>query len=427
MAYKIAYIMSRFPHLPETFILREMNELVRQGWDIALYPLIQQKQPVIHHEAKPWLSRIRPLPFLSWHTFIANIRTFFSQPINYATVWLRTIKESRQNPYMLVRSVAILPKAVYAAHKMQQEGINHIHAHYSTHPAFATWVIHQLTGISYSVTVHAHDIFVRRTMLKSKLESASFVAAISEFNRNYLAEKVGERISGKTHIVHCGIEPKIYKPTPLPRKTGGLLEIIHIGSLQPYKGQRYLIEACQHLRENNIPFRCQIIGGGEEKESLTKLINTLGLEFEIILLGNKTQQEVAHLLSTAHCYVQPSIITSAGKMEGIPVALMEAMACQLPVVATSLSGVPELVRPGETGYLVPPEDARAIADALMSIHHDPDRAAILAANGRSFVMQSFELKANVSKLARLFTDVIINNAPIPTQKPLAVLEYQKQP
>lgn len=413
MAHKVAYIMSRFPHLPETFILREMDELTRQGWDIALYPLIRQKQATVHDEAKVWLPRIRPLPMFSWRTLAANIRAAFTQPVAYASLWWHTVAESWHDPAMLVRLIVLLPVAVYAAQTMQQEQIDHIHAHYATYPAFAAWIIHQLTGIGYSITVHAHDIFVRHTMLRRKLQKATFIAAISEFNREYLTNVVGVDVSHKTHIIHCGIDPHNYTPALLNRKPGDTLEIIHIGSLQPYKGQRYLIEACHHLQERGVPFRCRMIGGGEEQSDLANRIEALGLQSHVYLLGSKTQQEVARLLPQAHCYVQPSIIAPSGKMEGIPVALMEAMACRLPVVATAISGIPELVREGETGFLVPPADAQALADMLTAVYQQPERASYLAENGRSLVLQSFMLQANVTQLADLFSAIL--NSPTPTK------------
>jgi glycosyltransferase involved in cell wall biosynthesis len=160
-------------------------------------------------------------------------------------------------------------------------------------------------------------------MLSTKLREASFIAAISEYNREYLADKVGGWVIEKTHIIHCGIIPNDYVPrrSALEMQESGSsirrerLEIIHIGSLQPYKGQRFLVEACALLRQNNIPFHCRIIGGGEERQILEKQIAELGLQNEIELLGPQPQESIAHFLPTADCYVQPSIVTPSGKME----------------------------------------------------------------------------------------------------------------
>jgi colanic acid/amylovoran biosynthesis glycosyltransferase len=398
----IAYLMSRFPHLPETFILREMTELERQGWSISLYPLILQKQSVVHTEAQPWIPRAARLPYFSGPVLASNATTFFRQPLRYTATQARALSENLASPKFLTRALALWPKAVHAARLMKQAGVTHVHAHYATHPAFAAWVIHRLTGLSYSITVHAHDIFVEKAMLGLKLREAAFIAAISHFNREFLAREVGAWVREKTHIVHCGIVPGHYAPRRPPPGPGETFEIITIGSLQPYKGQRYLLEACARLREQGLKFRCRIVGGGELRPELEAQLAELKLAGWVELLGPQPQEEVARLLPTAHCYVQPSIITPSGKMEGIPVSLMEAMSCGLPVVATELSGVPELVRPGETGTLVPPADARALAEALAQVQASPDESGRLAKAGRELVLREFDLRTNVTRLAELF-------------------------
>lgn len=412
MAPTIAYLMSRFPHLPETFILREMAELERHGWQVALYPLILQKQAVVHAEAERWIPRAQWVPFVSPEVVAANSRQVASHPIGYANLWRRIAWENRSSPNFLVRAMALVPKAVALARRMQRGGVAHIHAHYATHPALVAWLVHHLTGISYSVTVHAHDIFVRTAMLGSKLRDAAFVVAISEYNREHLARTVGPWVREKIHIVHCGVEPSQYAPRAALPQPGERFEIVTVGSLQPYKGHRYLVEACALLRERGIPLRCRIVGPwGEECEPLEAMIRVAHLEGVVELVGPKPQEAVAALLPTAHCYVQPSIITPSGKMEGIPVALMEAMACELPVVATALSGVPELVRPDETGLLVPPADAPALADALAALYAEPTRAAAMARRGRALVVKEFELQSQVERLSSLFARVVPSHSP----------------
>jgi glycosyltransferase involved in cell wall biosynthesis len=398
---KIAYIMSRFPHLPETFILREMNAMAEGGWPISLYPLILQDQEVIHSEASSWVTVAKDLPFLSWNVLAANGRYLKQNPVRFLSIWGQTLKENLQSPNFFLRALALLPKAAYAAQLMQQEGIKHIHAHYATHPALVAWIIHRLTDIPYSMTVHAHDIFVRTAMLKTKIQAATFVAAISEFNRDYLEDLVGDWVRDKIYIVHCGILPEKYLRSSNSLESGKPIEIINIGSLQPYKGQQYLIEACAYLRDWNIPFQCRIIGEGEERHNLEQLIVTHHLETQVKLLGAKTEEEVAALLPAAHCYIQPSIITPSGKMEGIPVSIMEALACELPVIATELSGIPELVKPNESGYLVPPADALTLASTIAQVHQNYEAAKQMAVNGRRLVLQDFELKNNACRLSEL--------------------------
>ncbi|MCA9969914.1 MAG: glycosyltransferase, partial [Anaerolineales bacterium] len=222
-------------------------------------------------------------------------------------------------------------------------------------------------------------------------------------NRDYLARVVGPWVRARTHVVHCGIAPEAYQPRAAQAAVGKRpLRILHVGSLQPYKGQTYLVEACARLRQRGVPFDCRIVGGGALRAALQRQIDRLGLADAVQLLGPLPQDAVARLLPTADCYVQPSIVTPAGKMEGIPVALMEALACRVPVVATALSGVPELVAHGETGYLVPPADAAALADALAGVHAAPAAAWETAVAGRERVLREFNLAHNVVALADLF-------------------------
>lgn len=382
--------------------MREMTELERQGCHVGLYPLIREKASVIHPEAKAWLPKMHYVPFLSPKILATNCTTLLRQPGVYRRVWARALWENRTSAKFLSRVIALFPKAVEFARRMQQENIVHIHAHYASHPALVAWLIHQLTGVSYSITVHAHDIFVRQEMLATKLRDSAFVIAISEYNREFLARSVGPWISAKTHVIHCGIRTQEYPSDGIVRNSDTRFEIMSTGSLQSYKGFPYLLEACALLRNRGIPVHCRIIGDGEQRTLLEKLILRDNLSAEVQLLGSQPQEEVTRLLTTAHCYVQPSIITSSGKMEGIPVSLMEALACGLPVVASNISGIPELVQPGETGYLVPPADAGALADTLATIYAYPDQALKMARNGRILVQREFDLHINVQHLMRLF-------------------------
>ena len=405
MARKVAYIVSRFPKISETFILREMIQIEQENWDVSLFPLILETPQVIHAEAEPWLDRLYDYPWFSLDIATANIKQFLKTPFLYVSLWYTIIRENHPSLKFLLRAIAILPKAVRIAAEMSQNGISHIHAHYATHPALAAWIVHKLTGISYSVTVHAHDIFVDRSMIDLKLRDAVFVAAISEYNREFLAQHLGDWVREKTHIIHCGIQPGFYAVST-GIKNDSCFDIVSIGSLQPYKGMQYLILACALLQARGIPFYCQIIGGGEERLMLEELIVKNDLSQRVKLLGAMDQAKVASILREAQVYVQSSVITPSGKMEGIPVSIMEAFACGVPVVASQISGIPELVISNETGYLVPPADVETLADMLEHIYHNPVEACSLAKAGQEKVLREFELSANVRKLSLLFQQTL---------------------
>lgn len=402
--YKVAYIMSRFPGLSETFILREMCEMERLGWNISLYPLIyQQEETVIHDEAKDWLGRVANPILIS--ILKENLKLLVSDPVLYFTVLVRTFWENIKSPKFFSRALIVFPKAVWMASRMSDEGVRYIHSHYATHPALAAWIINQISNIPYGITVHAHDIFVDRTMLRRKILDAKHVICISEYNQKFLVHYYGDWVATKSQIIHCGIEVEKYVRKEKQPVTDKKFEIISIGSLRSYKGFTILIDACNLLKKQyGLNFQCRIVGSGELYNSLQAKITNLNIDDVVELMGPKKQNEIADILLKADCYIQPSVITSTGKMEGIPVSLMEAMASSLPVIASNISGIPELVIHNETGLLVQPEDPIALAETIWSVYNSSDKGSVLAKKGRDFVIREFRLSREVSKLSQLLLD-----------------------
>ena len=391
---KIAYVMSRFPLLSETFILREMIEAERQGLDIALYPLICQEQEIIHAEVAPWLERRNCTPFLSLHVLGRNLLRLVRQPRKYLSLLWQVIYGNRTSFEFLVRGLMLFPKALVMAEKMQHDGITHIHAHYATHPGLVAWLIHQWTGLSYSITIHSHDIYDNQSMLAPKLRDATFLAPISAYNIEFMAKEVGDWVREKCHVIHCGIN--IEKYTPTEKEADDTFKIAHVGSLHWKKGQKYLLEALALLKEREIPFHCTMIGGGEEQADLERIIAEKDLHDVVTMLGSRTQAEVAAFLPKADCYVQPSL------SEGIPVAIMEAAACELPVISTKITGIPELVIHDQTGLLVAPLDIPALADAIQTLWANPEKSIGMGKAGRELVEKEFTLTDNVTRLIGLF-------------------------
>jgi glycosyltransferase involved in cell wall biosynthesis len=394
---KIAYIMSRFPLLSETFILREMIEVERQGVEICLYPLICMKEPVVHKETLRWTRAANCIPFLSTQILAENIRALIQKPPVYVSLLWQVIKENLTSPDFLIRGLMLFPKAVYMAKQLSLENIEHIHAHYATHPGLVAWVIHKLTGISYSITIHSHDIYDCQAMLETKLRGAKFLVPISNYNVDYMAKMFGEWIREKCHVVHCGIDVSNYsvqQEAPLQGERD--FDLIQIGSLNWKKGQTYLIQAIALLRARGIPVRLRIIGEGADRAVVEEEIKKNQLAAVVELLGAKTQEEVAALLVTADCYVQSSV------SEGIPIALMEALACELPVIATNITGIPELVLNNKTGILVPPANAEALADAIGFMRADFQKGKNMGKAGRIWVQEQFNLENNISRLVALF-------------------------
>lgn len=398
----VAVLMSRFPSVTETFILREMIELERQGQPVRLVPMLRESPPVLHEAAKPWTSRALYTPYLSAALLAANARMFLRKPVAYSWLLARLIGGTLLKPGTLIRTLAVFPKSVYLAEQLQREGIRHIHPHYATHPSTMALIVATLTDITFSFTVHAHDIQVDRSLLGWKLREARFIRSISDFNRRFL-EELYPHAKGKIEVIHVGIEPEIYEENSrrLTAVAAGPPRILCVAAHKPYKGIPVLIEACRILREQGVAFHCDVIGQGPMRAELEQLIRDKNVSDVVDLGQPRPQEEIARLMSEATLFVLPSIIASDGQMEGIPVALMEAMASGRAVVSTAISGIPELVEDGVNGRLVPPGDAEALARAMRELLEDPQRARAMGVEGQKKVRAEFVLRDCVAKLLPL--------------------------
>lgn len=395
----VAYIMSRFPKLTETFILREILELERQGQPVMILPLLRVRQPVRHADVDRVLDKVHAVPLLSWRLLSANLAAVWRSPRRYFSAWALALRGTWGSANLFLGAFATVPQAVYFARVIERAGVRHVHAHYATHPALAALITAELTGVSFSFTAHAHDIFVHTTMLGEKLRRARFIAAISEFNKRYLLRfnpEAGEKI----HVVHCGVDLSRYQPQP--RRADRMFTLLCVAGLEPYKGLPHLIRACAQMRSALGRFHCLIVGEGRERRNLERLIAELDLTDTVQLLGALPQERLAGLFGQADLCILPSVVASDGQMEGIPVALMEAMASGLPVVATRLSGIPELVQDGVTGILVDPGDEHALAEAVIQLAADDGARTDMGRRGREHVAAHFELSATVGHLRALF-------------------------
>jgi colanic acid/amylovoran biosynthesis glycosyltransferase len=403
--FKVGYMMSRFPKLTETFILYEMLALEEQGEHVELYPLLREHATVMHPEAVPLVERAHFQPFISWPIIRANMRFLWRKPQTYlGTLW-SLLRGTWGSPNFFVGALGIFPKSVYFAQLMVSEGIQHLHAHFANHPAAAAYIIHQLVGIPYSFTAHGSDLHVDRHMLREKVAAASFVVTISNYNKELIAEECGEQFRDKIVVIHCGVDTAVFQPrseSESDRRSDDPFTILCIGTLHEVKGQSYLIEACRLLHEQGIDFVCNFVGDGEDRDRLAAQIARAGLSQRVRLLGRQTREQIAALLARVDAVVAPSVPTRAGKREGIPVVLMEAMSSGVPVIASRLSGIPELVEHERSGLLVPPRDAQALADALKRMRSDPTLRQRLGQAGREKVAREFDLSTNAALLIQHF-------------------------
>jgi colanic acid/amylovoran biosynthesis glycosyltransferase len=411
----IAVVMTYFPRIDETYILREINELERQGQPVVVVPIVREYAPLVHEEAKPWVQRALFTPFLSREIIASNLRALFSTPRRYLGLLWTLVRGTFWRPSTLIRSLSVVPKAVHLARILPKRGIRHVHSHFATHASTLAYAIASMSDISFSFTVHGPDVFVHRLLLREKLHKAKFIRCVSTFNKAFLSGLYPHLTEGKLHVVRTGVNPDVYdeaarRPAP-PRLRPKLLSV---AALTPRNGFPFLIDACSRLMAQGIEVDCSIVGDGPLRAATEVWIAEHGLEGRVRILGNLPQHEVARLMGETDIFVLPSIIASDGQMDGIPVSLMEAMAAGKPVVAAALSGIPELVKHQVNGLLVDAAHPQRIADAVRRLVEEPALRIALGAAAKNTVREHFDARKTAQSLMRLLDRTEEVNKPLAT-------------
>jgi glycosyltransferase involved in cell wall biosynthesis len=401
----VAYVLSRFPKLTETFVLNEILAVERAGIAVSLHPLRREWAKVQHPEAVALTERAKFSPLLSWAIVRSNLSALRTRPRAWLTTLATLLRTNFGSLRYLAGAVAFFPQAVRLALQLERAGTRHVHAHFASHPAMVAFVVRRLAGIPYSFTAHGSDLHRDRHMLREKVREAAFVISISEYNRGVILDTCGDEARERVVVIHCGVDSTFFRPPAPPEieDLDGAPRLICVGSLHAVKGQVHLVEACRILQERGLAFECDLIGGGADRGALEAQVQAAGLSDRVHFLGQVPRSEVAERLRSAALAVAPSVPTSDGRREGIPVALMEACASALPVVASRLSGIPELVEDGRTGFLVEPGDVLGLADAIERLLRSPELRRELGSAGRRKVEKEFQLDANAAALASRFT------------------------
>jgi colanic acid/amylovoran biosynthesis glycosyltransferase len=401
-APRVGVVCSRFPKLSETFILDELIALERHGVGVVPMPLHLEHPARRHPDAERFVRRALGARPWSRHTLGAQLHWLRRSPKAYLSAWAGALRGTLGSPGFFLRACVVVPLGARIALDARTHNVTRLHAHYATHPALACWVASRLTGLPWSMTVHAHDITVDTTMLAEKARDAEFIVAISERNADIVQRVAGA--DAEVHIVHCGVDLERLRARPAePRAPRDPFVLCCVASLEEYKGHEHLLRAVALLVDSGVDVRLLLVGGGDRERPLRALARRLGIDARITFLGPLDRDAVAVQLHRADAFVLASVVTRSGKCEGIPVALMEAMACELPVVATTVGGVAELVEDGRNGLLVTPGDPVALQDALRRLAGRPALARRLGSAGRVTVGVRFDRTRETGRLARLLT------------------------
>ncbi len=389
---KIAMLVTDFPKVTETFTLREAAELRRLGHEVRIYHLTRfRRNEVIHEFARPLVKDSHGQPYLLAKPVLAAL---LRRPRWSAAVLGALTRGFARRPALLAKSLAILPKSLAFARDLDRWGADHVHASFAGHPATSAWIIHRVSGLPYSISCHAHDIFRDQTFLAEKFRSAAFVRTISRYNADFLRERLGDEACQNLHVIHCGVR---LPATPKTRPELPAGRILFVGALEPKKGVEVLLRALSQLAPEKA-WQARIVGGGTLRVRLEQLSSSLGLGSRVTFLGPQPAEAVADELEQADVLVAPSVPGPGGRAEGIPTVLMEAMSHGVPVIASRLTGIPELVRNGETGLLFEPGRDDQLADAITRLRADPCLARSLGAKGLELVQREFEIGGNVERL-----------------------------
>ncbi len=391
----LGVLVKIYPKLSETFILEEILGLERLGLSLRLYALAPPTDAIRH----PAVADVRaPLvvvpaaePGHAAAFAAAHARLLAGAPWRYAAAFGVALRRGRPG----LRDFA---RAGWLAQRLRADGVSHLHSHFIALPADIATLAGRLLGLPVSISAHAKDIYLSEPAdLRRRMQAAAFTVTCTEANRQVLAAVAPKALLQR---LYHGVDHAVFHPLRrLPAATPPL--IVSVGRLRAKKGLDCLVDACALLRQRGVDFACEIVGYGEEEAALKSRIRQQGLGEQVRLVGKLAREQVIERYARAAVYVQPSRIAADGDRDGIPNVLLEAMAMGLPVVASRVSGIPELVADGLNGLLVEPDRPVALADAITRVLQQPRLSESLGCCARGTVTERFDNDRNLRQLCAL--------------------------
>ncbi len=394
---KLAYLLSEYPTLGHTYLLREVRGLRALGWEIQT---VSVRKPDLsgwqlsEAEREEWNSTwyilgSDPVEFLK-----AHLVTLFSRPRRYlgglATAW----RFGRWHPRGTALATAYFAEAVLAGYRLERAGIAHVHSDFCSTVAL---ILGRVFDIGTSVTLHGPGEFVdpEGFRIPEKVHAAKFVCSISYFGRSQIMLWSSPSDWDKLEVTPLGIDVGKWLPAPF-RERPSPFALISVGRLAAVKGYPLLVEAVARLAGQGRDVRLTLVGDGPERSYLEEQARRLGISARVIFAGWKNQAELRELYQNSDLSVLSSFA------EGVPVVLMEAMASGIPCVAPRITGIPELIRHGIDGLLVTPSDTEELATAIAGLMDKPELRRAMAGRCRERIADKYDLGKNVQHLSEVF-------------------------
>ncbi len=403
MPLRIAYLINQYPKVSHSFIRREILALERQGLEVQRIAIrgwadqIVDPQDQREREKTEYVLRGGSSSILT-----GILAMIFSNLSRFLYALALATRMGRRADRPLPYHWIYLAEACVIARMIQRSGAVHLHAHFGTNPAEVAMLVHVLTGTPYSFTVHGPEEFDRPQFigLAEKIRRAAFVVAISSYGRSQLYRWIDHTQWHKIQVVHCGLEPAFHQNAPIMPATNARL--VCVGRLCEQKGQLLLVQAARLVRDRGIDFELVLAGDGEMRPEIEALIRESNLERHVRITGWISSDQVREEILNSRAMVLPSFA------EGLPVVIMEAMALRRPVLTTYVAGIPELVLPGECGWLFPAGDAEQLAHAMLACLETPaGQLETMGTNARERVLRRHDIDTEADRLHRLFTNAVL--------------------
>jgi glycosyltransferase involved in cell wall biosynthesis len=390
---RLAYLVSRYPAISHTFILREVLALRDLGFDIEVAsinpggaaPAGWTAQEKAETERTYCVKQTPKTAILATH-----LRGLLRHPGRYFAAGRYALRFGGYGLFYFV-------EAVLLAGWMERHRLTHLHVHFATPAASVGLILTRFAPVTMSITVHGPDEFydVSSYHLTEKIEGAAFLCAIGSFARSQLMKLSDPAHWDKLEVTPLGVDPAQFAPRPF-RRDPERFEILCVGRLTPAKGQHILLRALRRIRDARPGVLLRFVGDGPDRESLEQATARLGLTDCVRFEGAVNQDRIRAFYDAADLFALASFA------EGIPVVLMEAMAMTVPCVSTCITGIPELIRDGIDGLLVPASDDEGLAAAILRLIEDPDMRRRLGCAGRQRVIEKYDLARNIDRLAEVF-------------------------
>ena len=395
---RIAYLTSQYPAASHTFIRREVEALRSLGWQIDTFsvrtPAVDETQAEADRSEAGrtfYILSQSPFAFLA-----AHLGALFTKPARYFRTFALALGHRAPGGRGLLLAFAHFAESVLLARELERRHVDHLHNHFANSAATVGLLASRLLGIGWSFTMHgiSETDFPAGLMLGRKIEAARLVACVSYFGRAQGMRLVAPKHWEKMHVVRCGVP---FDRLPLREPEGrNTKTLICVGRLSPEKGQAGLLRSFAQLRGRHEDVRLRLVGDGPERQALEALAAELGLTDRISFLGRMSEAEALAEIARSDILVLPSL------MEGLPIVLMEAMALGVPVIASRVAGIPELVEDGTGGLLFAPSDWDELTSCIERLLTDDALCRALADHAKRKVNEEFDVRKSAEMLARLF-------------------------